>query len=104
MELEALLTEMGHHVVGPAARMAEALEFAKNAIIDFAVLDINLAGIPSFPVADILRQRGVPFFFASGYGAEGLVEEYRHEITLRKPYEFQELKQAIAALVLPISR
>ena len=99
MHLENMLTEMGHRVIGIASRIAEALEFAQEAEIEFAVLDINLAGEQSFAVAEILRQRGIPFVFASGYGSGGLVDDYRHETILPKPYELQDLKQAIAALV-----
>jgi CheY-like chemotaxis protein len=95
MELEDLLTGMGHRIVGPASRMSEAMEFALGADIDFAVLDINIAGTQSFPVADILRERGIPFVFASGYGSDGLMDGYRHEATLRKPYEPREIRRAI---------
>lgn len=98
MHLEDLLTDMGHQVVGPATRINQAVELARKSEIDAAVLDVNLAGRNSFPVADILRQRGIPFVFATGYGAEGFVEGYRDEPTLRKPYEARDLMRAIATL------
>lgn len=103
MHLESLLDEMGHHVVGTAASVAEAIKFAREGNIDFAVLDINLAGSQSFPVADILQERGIPFIFASGYGSEGLVDKYRHVTTLRKPYDPRELERVMAA-TLTLSR
>ncbi len=77
MYLEDLLTGLGHEVV-------------------FAILDINVAGTNSFPVADILRQRGIPFAFASGYGAEGFLDGYRDEPALRKPYAQEDLERTIA--------
>lgn len=89
--LEELLIDMGHRVVGPATRIDQAIELARKSEIDAAVLDVNVAGRKSFPVADILRERGIPFVFATGYGAEGFVDGYRNEPTLRKPYEPQEL-------------
>lgn len=95
MHLEDVLSEMGLHVVGPAARIDEAIELARNSDIDCAVLDINLGGSKSFPVADILRERGIPFIFATGYGAEGFVDRYRNETALHKPYDARELKRAI---------
>ena len=82
--LEDLLTALGHEVVGQATRIHMAMELARESDIDFAVLDINVAGTKSFPVADILRQRGIPFAFATGYGAEGLMDGYRDFPTLRK--------------------
>lgn len=96
LHLEDLLTELGHRVVGSARRFNEALELARRSEIDFAVLDINLAGTQSFPIADVLRQRGIPFVFATGYGAEGLADRYRAETALPKPYDTAELAQAIA--------
>ena len=41
------------------------------------MLDVNLAGDRSFPVADALAERGIPFLFATGYGLAGIEEAYR---------------------------
>lgn len=95
MHLEDLLTALGHEVAGQATRIDMAMELARESDIDFAVLDINLAGTKSFPVADILRQRGIPFAFATGYGAEGLMDGYRDCLALRKPYSQEDLKRII---------
>lgn len=97
MDLEYLLTGMGHKVVEVASRVAEGMEFARRAEIDFAILDVNVAGIQSFPIADILRQRGIPFVFATGYGSAGLVDGYQKEPTLQKPYQPQQLERLITA-------
>ncbi|WP_426123041.1 response regulator [Pararhizobium sp. PWRC1-1] len=103
MHLEDLLIEMGHEVVGPAIRIVEALKFARQADLDFAVLDVNVAGSQSFPVADVLLARAIPFVFATGYGAEGFLDRYRDHPTLRKPYEPRELQRAIErALASPV--
>lgn len=102
MSLEDLLTEMGHQVVGLASRLSEAMEFARESDFDFAVLDINIAGTQSFPVADILRERGIPFVFASGYGSAGLVDGYRNEAMLRKPYGHREIERSLEQAIQPI--
>ena len=96
LHLEDLLTGLGHEVVGQARRIDTAMELAREGDIHFAVLDINVAGTKSFPVADILCQRGIPFVFATGYGAEGLSDEYRDFLALRKPYAQEDLERAIA--------
>jgi CheY-like chemotaxis protein len=101
LHLEDLLTELGHQVIAVAARVPAAVEFARGAAVDLAVLDINLAGVQSFPVADILRERNIPFMFASGYGDDGLVDGYRHETVLRKPFGLPDVRQAIAAVISP---
>lgn len=95
MHLEDLLSEMGHHVVACLARVDEATTCAEQADIDFAILDINLGGVKSFPVAEVLRRRRIPFVFASGYGSDGLAEEFRDEVTLQKPYEPRQLERVI---------
>ncbi|TIU30442.1 MAG: response regulator [Mesorhizobium sp.] len=97
LHLADLLVEMGHRIAGTVDNLDEAIVFARDEQIDFAILDINLAGTRSFPVADVLNQRGIPFLFVSGYGSDGLVDGCRHITTLAKPYAPQELERAIAA-------
>jgi CheY-like chemotaxis protein len=69
--IEDMLTDLGHEVVGLAMRLPQAMELAATAIVDLAILDVNLDGRMSFPVADLLSARGVPFVFATGYGSAG---------------------------------
>ena len=99
LNLEDMLVALGHTVVAVAARIPQALALAESSDIDLAVLDLNLSGTFTFPVADVLRRRGVPFMFATGYGAGGLTEEYRSEIVLAKPYGILELEFAISCVV-----
>ncbi len=68
MMLEDRLEHFGYRVI-KAARVAGCLVLAESAAIDVAILDINLAGEESFPVATVLRRRGIPFLFSSGPGA-----------------------------------
>src|SRR4028118_330858 len=86
MYVEDLLTELGFEVAGLATSLDQALPLAKAGEFDFAVLDINLAGQVSFPVADALRERGIPFLFASGYSSKGLSEAYRGAVRIQKPF------------------
>jgi len=95
MHLEDLLIALGHAVVGLATRIDKALILARDGDIDFAILDVNVAGTQSFSVASILRQRGIPFIFATGYGVEGLIDGYRDELALRKPYQEEDLESVI---------
>ena len=53
--------------MGPASRLADALELARHQDLDGAVLDINLAGVNSFAVAWRLEERHVPFAFITAY-------------------------------------
>ena len=96
IELEDILVSLGHEIVVIAPRLNQACALARNANIDLAVLDLNLAGEPSFPVAAILRERAIPFLFMTGYGASGLIDGYRDELTLSKPFARHNLERAIA--------
>ena len=95
MLLEDMLGELGHTVAAEAARIEEALDAAKNADFDIAILDVNLNGQPISPVADALVARGMPFVFATGYGERGLPEPYRDRPTLKKPFQMDGLKQML---------
>lgn len=96
MNIEDMLTELGHLVVATATRVDKALTFAESSEFNFAVLDINLAGSNTFQVAAILRKRGIPFIFTSGYGADGLIDGYRGAHLLTKPFGPSELEHMIA--------
>lgn len=98
MLIEDMLTDMGAVVIGPAANLDEALALAGRETPDLALLDVNLAGKPIFPVADLLRARGVPFIFASGYGEAGIVEEHRGAAVLQKPFRESDLAQVLSAV------
>ena len=97
MMLEDRLVATGYHVI-KGARLAKCMELAESASIDLAILDINLAGEQSFPVAVVLRRRGIPFVFSSGYGGEDIPEIWRNETVLQKPYDTRQLAAALTAL------
>jgi DNA-binding response OmpR family regulator len=97
MMLEDMLTDLGHHVVGVAPNLKTAMVMVAEEQFDVAILDVNLAGERSFPVAAVLRSRGLPFVFATGYGAHGLEEPFRDVPTLKKPFQMADLAKAIDA-------
>ena len=75
MLLQDLLEDAGYNVL-MAARLPAAVALAESAEIDAAILDINLAGTEVFPAAEVLRGRGVPFVFTSGYGCKSCPLSY----------------------------
>lgn len=98
MLIEDMLGDLGCHVVGPAARLEEALTLAQNAELDCAVLDVNLGGQSTFPVADLLREKGAPFAFATGYGDAGLRDVDRASPVLQKPFREIDLRRVLESL------
>ena len=96
MLLEDMLGELGYTVAAQAARVEEALDAAKNAAFDVAILDVNLNGQTVVPVAEALDARGMPFVFATGYGDVGLPEAYRNRPMLKKPFQMDGLGRTLA--------
>jgi len=65
---------------------------------DVAILDVNIHGERSYPVAEALAERGIPFIFATGYGCAVHPPEFAGVPTISKPYRLTEVEQAFAAL------
>ena len=104
MEMAQAFGDLGWSIVGPAATVEEALRLiADNAVIDAAVLDVNLGGELVYPVADRLEVLGVPFVFCTGYQQLHAQGRFAHCPILRKPVnahlltsELQRLTRAAA--------
>jgi len=98
MLVEDMLADFGCRVVGPASDIDQALLLAQHSALDVAILDVNVGGRQSFPVADLLKARGQPFAFASGYGEAGIIEAHRDAPVLQKPFRQSDLEQALRRL------
>ena len=74
-------------VVGPAGRLDRALKLAKAEELDGTLLDLNLAGEFSFPVATVLTERGIPFIILTGYENLSIIPpQFRGVPRLQKPF------------------
>jgi CheY-like chemotaxis protein len=94
---EEWLSELGHVVVA-AADLASALRLADTPI-DAAIVDVSLGRQSGYPLADVLKARGVPFVFATGYGQDGLDPAWRDSPTLMKPFEFEAFRKAVERML-----
>lgn len=103
LNLESMLEDLGHTVVETVSRVERGLEVAKTSDIDMAILDINVRGVLSFPIAAILRNRSLPFIFSSGYGERGLIDGFRDELVLTKPYDAEGLRRILQIRCPPTS-
>ena len=93
--LEAL-EQCGCEVVGPVANLAGGLALARRAAVDGALLDVNLAGECSFPIAEALAARGIAFVFLTGYGDAGIPPIWHQVPVLQKPFTLTKLTQLVA--------
>ena len=99
MVIEEVIDDLGWEIVGPGTRLGEALELARTERFDAALVDVNLDGEMSWPVAEALRDRGIPFVFTTGYdGATVLPEQFAKQKVVNKPFTVSEIEQALQAL------
>ena len=97
MTAEDMLDELDCVTVAIASSLPEALAAAERETFDVALLDINLNGHQSLPVAARLRETGTPFVFTTGYGAAGCGAEYADVPLVTKPYQIGDLEAGIRA-------
>ena len=95
MLLEDMLGELGYTIAAEVGRMDEALDAVNKGDFDVAILDVNLSGETTGPVAEALAARGLPFVFATGYGEHGLPAAFRDRPTLKKPSQMDGLDQLL---------
>ena len=98
MLLEDLLADFGCRTVASVGTAGEAEHLARDIVIDFALLDVNLGGEMSFGVADELNKRGKPFAFLTGYGVQGVRPDLRETPIVHKPINPSLLQDAIRTL------
>ena len=99
MLIEDMLMDLGFAVVGPVASVEKAMSMAREENLQWAILDVNVSNALSFPVADILRERRIPFIFATGYGSHGLDHRFKDAVVLQKPFMQAEFERAISQML-----
>lgn len=102
MMMSEMLGRLGYEVVGPCRTVDDALARIQSEAIDVALLDVNLGnGETSYPAAELLGQRGVPFVFLTGYGEGSIDEAFKGRPIMSKPFSFALLSELLQELVPP---
>jgi CheY-like chemotaxis protein len=110
--IEDMLSELGCESVTTAATVDQALALMDGRVFDVAMLDVNLNGQKSYPVADALAARHVPFVFATGYSDHVTRDGYPGRPVLKKPFKFEALvdilgqlacHERVAAAIAPVA-
>jgi DNA-binding NtrC family response regulator len=95
--------DLGARVAGPFGNVTTALEAIglEGRRYDIGVLDINLHGGRSWPVADALSALSIPFVLVTGYDADTMPEAYRGAPQCLKPVDKSKLLRIIGGLLTP---
>jgi CheY-like chemotaxis protein len=96
--LQSMLDRLGCVIVGPAARIDQALRLIDEAVPACAILDVNLGGRPAFAIAERLEARDIPFAFVTGYDSTQLPPAWRNRPLLQKPFTRDQLGAVLAHL------
>ena len=95
MMVAEMLVDLGYRIAGEAGDVDEALRLIETVDFDIALLDVNVNGKVVTPVARAIAARKCPFIFATGYGTQGMPEEFRGRSALQKPFQMETLARMI---------
>ncbi|MCB1413862.1 MAG: response regulator [Xanthobacteraceae bacterium] len=99
MMVAEMLEDLGYTIVAEAGELADAMRLAQSARFDVAILDVNVNGKVVTPVAHVIEERGLPYIFTTGYGAQGVPEEFRDRPILQKPFQMDTLARMIETAI-----
>ena len=99
MNLELVLEKLGCSAICPVASVVRALAMLDKETFDLAILDVNLGKENSYPIADILIARGIPFAFSTGYSDHGSRLDLNSHLVLKKPYLASDVALAVDQLL-----
>ncbi|PBB65987.1 response regulator [Mesorhizobium sp. WSM4312] len=97
-DIASELRAAGYPVVGPVSSVAAALQLVEADKIDVALLDIQLNGETSLPIAEVLLARGTPFAFVTGFGERDVPAPFRNCKFVAKPATEATILTAVADL------
>ncbi len=98
MLIEDMVHELSFEIAGVVPRLEDAMRLADSDDFDLAMLDVHLNGKTVFPFAAELDKRGIPYLFATAYGARGIPQEFQGHPVLEKPFGPLDLSRALLSL------
>lgn len=101
MDVEQMCREHGVKFVRVIHSYDElAKEIKTGSDIDAAILDVKISGQLTLDFARLLRERRIPFIFATGYSDMPVLSgEFPDVPVVSKPYAGKQLVEALAAVV-----
>ncbi|HEX7109831.1 MAG TPA: response regulator, partial [Aestuariivirga sp.] len=101
MMIEDMLTDLGCKSISVASKIDQAITLIDGQVFDAAMLDLNLNGMESYPIADVLAAHDVPYFFSTGNSVTDVKDGYRDQDVLKKPFTFEQLSNMLSRSLLP---
>ena len=98
-DVSIALREAGAAVIGPFGSYGAAARALGEERFDCAVLDVNLRGQESTPLAQVLEDAGVPTLVVTGYSGDALPGPLQNAPRLEKPVNAREVPRALASLL-----
>ena len=100
MMVEDMLADLGCAETHGVASSEQAVRILEHDRVDVGILDIHLASETSFKLAELLRDRNIPFLFASGSMADELPDEFRDIPLILKPFSSETLHDGLERVLL----
>lgn len=98
LDLTRLVEERAGRVAGPVGRLEQAQRLARSERLDGAILDVQLNGADSLPLADELIARDIPVILVTGYDVATLPGRFAKTPRLPKPFSEASFDQLAADL------
>ena len=98
MLIEDMVSELAYEVAGVVPRLEDAMRLLDTESFDIALLDVHLNGKTVFAFAEELKERDIPFVFATAYGPGSIPKKFQGHVMLRKPFGPVELRKALMQL------
>lgn len=95
MMIEDFIDLLGHELAGNCDSVADALIRVEEGGFDVAILDVNLRDGACWPVADLLKTRGIGFVVASGGHVDPPPAAHAGAHQLAKPFTLDAVQQAL---------
>ena len=100
MMIEDMLSDLGCKSISAASKIGQAITLIGGQVFDAAMVDLNLNGIASYPIADALIEHDVPYFFSTGSSVTNIKDGYRDQDVLKKPFTFEQLGNMLSRSLL----
>jgi CheY-like chemotaxis protein len=99
MLLQDWLKELGYSTIGPASTITQAIALIESDKPDAAILDVSLHQTDCYPVADLLKERDIPFAFGTGHDTQAIASRHANVPILSKPYDLSALQRVMHELL-----